>query len=70
MSHAHIWASMQTLSKLHFNVSKCKKMHMGSGNPNAPYFLNGTAVEEGSMTDFRLANFSSVSFEAKEINKT
>ena len=33
---------------LHFNVSKCKVMHMGSGNPHAPYFLDGIAVEDAS----------------------
>ena len=34
---------------LHFNVGKCKIMHLGAANTHAPYFLNGTQLAEVSQ---------------------
>ena len=31
---------------LHSNVTKCKTMHLGIANPQAPYFLDGTQLTE------------------------
>ena len=34
---------------LHLNVRKCKIMHLGAANTQAPYFLNGTQLAEVSQ---------------------
>ena len=35
--------------QMHFNVGKCKVMHIGNGNKRHDYFMNGTKLEEATV---------------------